>query len=692
MQEIYDIYSEYPWASELTATRMAEATSNAPQTRARIAGLFASSTSSGAYKSLLNSFKNEESTARKKKISQEKVNDAIDNTTKAVFQNYDGLGAFANLIEKTTDAASELGLGQRAEGVMEGLQRSKNRVFRGLGVLGEGTVKFAGSAMGVAAGLSGFAAAFINGQDKLIKTMIDIGLADSNVTNMTLLRQRAATLSMSFDEYAKVLQVSSNLTATSAENATQGALQFGDMAQRIRNDDSISKFGMRTDDLTFALAATADALYKSNQITSLNPQAQQKIIDTFVTTNDIALGLATTTGENRSKLLSELEAQREDVDLNTSFFAAQGEYIEKFGEEQFNNFTEGTRMYLASLAMQFGKDSVIYQEVEKTFKAAAYDIGVDQNIVNNMTPELVQLMNEIGGGVLQNFIKQGNSLLQGQTTQKQAVIDTSSLIRTVSDQGETRRREFSIDPISQAANELMSRAQVQNEQLKGITFAELQTMITDSRGAVDVADNAINIVDDIAIAFRETLEAITPGVDTLDATLDVTYWTADTAMQVLNWTKAAFGFEASGETIDNIRNSMQRAETRDIVVYKVGSSEYNSLPQGMRVTSDGDITARSIATYQAATQNMFTDQQIQEKSRQELQQRLTQLRENAADARTRIDTGIDVGNSTGAIPIALSDSEIQQLKQVERLLNEQAAKLTEQIAQMTESESAGVLN
>ena len=690
MQEIYNIYSEYPWASELTATRMAKATSNAPQTRARIAGLFASSASKQAFDSLLTSFQRGEAAQRQEQKSQDRLNNALDDTTKAIMaSNVDGLGAMASLIEKTTEAASELALGDRLENGMGAMQRSNNRFLKGLGFLGEGAVKIAGSTAGVAAGLGTFAAAFVNSQDKLIKTMIDVGLADGNMTNMTMLRQRAATLGMGFDEFGKLLQVSSNLTATSSENAMQGALKFGDMAKSIASNKEINKFGMRTNDLAFALATTADALYKSNQISSLDANAQKKIIEAFTTTNEIALGLATTTGENRSKLLNELDQQRQDQILNTNFTAAREEYIQQFGEENFDNFTEGMRMYLANMANTFGRDSALYLEIEKTLKAASFDIGVDQNIVNNITPELVQLMNEIGGGLLNEFIDQGNSILAGQTDEQGAIISSSRILGIVTEAANNRRREVSVDPITMAANQTMNIAIVANEKLKDITFEELATASTDATAAANVADNAINIIDDLAITFRQTLEAITPGIDTLDATLDTTYFVGDLAIQVMNFARMGFGFDPSTETMRDIQAKMGRAEVRDVVVYQPGTSEYENLPASMRITPDGPITARSIAMHQAVTGTMLTNEQIQQSSRSELQTRVDDLREKVAEARQQLDSGVNVESG---MPEFLSDSEISALKQAERILNEQITKITAQIAEVSQGDNGGVLN
>ena len=69
-------------------------------------------------------------------------------------------------------------------------------------------------------------------------------------------------------------------------------------------------------------------MYKSNTISSLDRDAQDKIVQVFTTTQNIALGLVIVTGENRSKLLQQLERVQEDL-TNTSFAIAQNKYVLK---------------------------------------------------------------------------------------------------------------------------------------------------------------------------------------------------------------------------------------------------------------------------------------------------------------------------------------------------------------------------
>ena len=265
--EIFNISQTYPWASEYTANALANELDGNAQTRMYIAGLFAKSVSKTAYVDLLQDFKKLASARAKEARADDALIDSLKGANKTMTaSNVDGLGAIAGFATEVSKAADELNIANNAADWIQKGTRSRNRFLRGLSAVGAGATRFAGSALGTATGISAFAATFINAQDKLIKTMIDIGLADSNVHNMTLLRSDAARLGMGFNEYSKLLQISANITASTGETAITGAIQLGEMTYRIANDKEVNKFGMRTSEVATTIASLAEQLYKSNQI------------------------------------------------------------------------------------------------------------------------------------------------------------------------------------------------------------------------------------------------------------------------------------------------------------------------------------------------------------------------------------------------------------------------------------------
>ena len=434
-------------------------------------------------------------------------------------------------------AASELELGTKADGFFNKMQGSKNKLIKGLGFIGDGTTDVLGSSAGIAAGVGVFVAKFINSQDKLLKAMIDSGMADANMENMTLLRSGAARLGVGFDEFAKILTISRELTTTSSENAVQGAIKFSDFVYRICGDDSVNKFGYRNAELAEKLGIVANALYKSNTISSLDRDAQDKIVQVFTTTQNIALGLAAATGENRSKLLQQLERVQEDLDLNTSFAIAQNKYVTERGDTAFENLKLGTQMFLGSLNTLLPNHEVT-DEIEKAFKQAAHDLNYDQTIINNLSPELVQMLNEAGPNVLQTFVKAADNVLAGNTTQEQALVDVSGFVGLLSDRFDDGiRRNASMDPITESTAKLLSIAKISNDRAKNITLADMQKIIDENKKGVDASSGAIKAVDDAAIALTTTLEAILPGIDTMDATLDLMYGVGDFTASILNAVK-----------------------------------------------------------------------------------------------------------------------------------------------------------
>lgn len=684
--EVFNIAQTYPWASEYTANALAEELDGNAQTRMYIAGLFTQSVSKTAYTDLLQDFKKLASAKSKEKTADDAFYDSLKGATKSLsMSNVDGLGSIANFATEMGKAADELGVATTAAGWIDRATKNSNRVFRGLGSMASGATRFAGSALGVGTGISAFAATFINAQDKLIKNMIDIGLADSNVSNMTQLRRDAASLGMGFDEYSKMLQVSANITASTGETAIEGAIELGKITRAIANDKNVNMFGMRTSEVSTTIASLAEQLYNSNQISSLDNTAKDKIIDVFKTTQSIALALATTTGINRKEMLAQLEQMRTDEELKTTFAIEQENYIKEYGQESFNNFKESTETYLAFLASTMGQDSPIYAATEATLKAAAHDISYDREILNNMTDEMRLLLQEIGPDTFQMFVDQTNNILSGKTTAEQAVVDGSELLNSIATAGQTRRRLFSYDPLTQAANATMTRAQLTLDSARDITLPKLQQMIDGSIENTQFADDSIKTIDNMSIAMMTTLEAMLPGLDTMDATLDAAYYAGEVASGIIRFVMETVGYQDYGNTLGEIEKRVDEIVPTDMVLYEVGTEEYNAAPAGMRSTPNGPITATSFSAYQAATSTMLTTQQIKTSTSNTLQERLGQLQETLTDLNERTESGLNNPNSRART--SLSDARKKQLMHMERLVEEQIARITEQLSDMSQSEA-----
>lgn len=683
-EEILDIYQQYPWASELTADQIASAIASGPDSRKKIAMSITSAISPAALQHMSDELNKQKRSEKKESQSKKDLANAMSGAQRAIMvQNVDGLGAMTGLFEQLATAASELGVGNAVGGAFSSLTGSKNKIIKGIGNIGSGVADVASSTIGMAAGVATFVATFINSQDKLLKTMIDVGLADANMELLTGLRRDAASLGMGFDEYAKVLQVSSNLIGAGHDSAIQGATIFGELANTVSRDDSINKFGYRTSELTLRLATTADALYRSNQISSLDAKAQQKIISLFTTTNEIALGLATTTGENRMKLLDELETQRQDVELNTSFALAQEQYVNENGQTAFNNLRNSSQMYLASLASRFGKDSTMYQEIEKTFKAAIYDINFDQNIINNMTPELVQLFNEIGGGSLQEFINQGNEMLAGVTTQEGAIIDTSKLLGILSNRFDDGIRRFaSVDPVTNAAANAMAAAKVANDAAKDISLDELQDSILEGASSIDEASIAIKAIDDTAIALTTTLEAILPGIDTMDETLDLVYGAMNFTEKLLSALGKFMGMDNSRgqRKVADIKKQIEESLIKDVTIYEPGSSEYNSADPLMRKTPTGDITALSYQTYITTTRDFLSDTALETADTNTLSDRVDVLNQMKSKVSKSLQNKRTPGGARRRRQLTQEEIALynQQLRILDEQINKVNTRLTEQ--------------
>ena len=184
---------------------------------------------------------------------------------------------------------------------------------------------------------------------------------------------------------------------------------------------------------------------------------------------------------------------------------ASKKYIEERGETAFTNMKLSSQMFLANLSSTFGNNPLV-AEIEKALKAAAFDLNYDQTVVNNLSPELVQMLNEAGPGALQMITKAMDNILQGNTTQEQAVVDVSQFIGLLSDRFDDGiRRHSSVDPITENVAKVLPTTA--NDLAKNITLTDVQGFLETNEEGVKASSEAIKAVIR-SIALTTTLEAI----------------------------------------------------------------------------------------------------------------------------------------------------------------------------------------
>ena len=675
MRELINaIYQQYPWAGERTASRMAASFAKNRVDRGLISIATAGMLSKSAAEEMSRALTEEARAEAEENIAVREAADTVGDSAKIVMSDTDGLGAITDLQNRLAPAVDELagGLG----GAIGNFTRNMPKPLRLLGKGAESGLKLGGKAQLFAAGVSGFLATLIKTQNELITAMIEVGIADKNMQEMDKIRRDAALLGMNYKEYAAILQVTNDLTASGTENVLDGAIRFGNLANRVAKDETVNRFGMRTKDVTQMLAATADNLYKNNQINALTPEAEEKIIKTFAVTQEIALALATATGTNRQELLSQIEAQRTDKELQFSFDLNRKNFIDKYGEEAFDNLQNGSTTFLATIASQFGEDSDLYKQVKQVTDAAVYDIGLDQDVRNNMTEELIMMFNQIRNGSGPLFIESMNAMLTGAMSPSEAVVFAAQLTKTISDAGDLGNRNYAgVDPSIDAANRTMDIAQGKiTENFKQITPEGIQKILDDQAVYVDNADDAIQLVDDFAKTYTQILELLTPTMGSTDAVVDVIYGVAGMVTKVAEFFNT--GATYSVQKLDELLNKEFNRQT-DMVVYDVGSTQWNNNDPAMRITPDGPITAQSIVNYIANKQTMWNSTTITSKSDDELRDRINALQELKDDAEQKASTTQNQG-------------KVDSLRHQIRLFEERIATITNELVQIRDVPAGGV--
>lgn len=665
-QEILQVYQQYPWASEVTMSTLSNSMKKTVSHTKIASVIQASFLSSAAKQQMIDALDSENASDENLSTSTTDMWKNLTNVSESIVaNNVNGMEALADLQEQMVKAGEELELGGKINTLIDAIGRRTGRYGRGLARLGKKATSGAGMAAAMSAGVGIFVARLISSQGKLIMNMIELGLASDSMRNLDKLRQDSALLGLGFDKYAKVLQISADLATTSNKDAVTGAVEFGQFVRKYVNDESVNKFGLKTGQFTEAIAITADALYRSNQITSLNPQAQEKIINVFTTNQQIALGLAEATGRNRSTMLDELERQRGNQERNLSMTQNSEEYIKMFGEQAFLNLDESADALLALIANDFGSDSELYRQMESTINASVFNIKYDQTAINDITPEFAQLLMEIGGGTESMVVDMLDRMLRGEIDKQDMAVRYSELVKKVDERGrEAKRRGPNADPISESAKDVMNVAITVNETVKNITPERLQEIIDSVDENVEVAGESVEVIDEFQKAYLTTLEAFTPTISNMDAVMDLFYGVGDFVLKVSRY----FGLSSShSDAVEKMREEA-KAIPQDVIVYDVGTSEYNNQPVEMRISPNGPITGNSIATYLAMRRSMLSNDSINESSNEDLTERKRALAELTEELQEEADDATD-------------ETILEQLRQRMRIIEAQTTRISQKIAE-----------
>lgn len=503
MEEIvYSIHNQYPWASEDTATRLAELSrsSNIKSTALAVAigKVFNQAQGNDIKKSIASALQDVDRAGKEAEETIEGIKKNIRGAT-SIMGSPSGIEAMSTLTLAGTEALHKLTTGA-ANTVAPGKAGAALR-----GVLNYGT----GTAVGVAS-LGVIFTKLMTEQEKQLRQLIDYGMVLGDTGLFTELRGRAAQLGMSLGDFSSVIDKTKPMMTRVSNNTFEGQMKFAEFIANSYSDKTAKRFGYSIQDYTNILAQEAAMLYETNQIQDFNAMTQERIIKSFETVNALSLFLADNIGLQRSEQLR-LRAEATENEEFGHALRQNGEYItEQFGAEAQRNIKEANEflnvIFTAGLGEEFAKES------QQIFANALSDISFDTSIINNASDDFIKTLQVLSPDAASQFVGLMEDALQGKVTKQDAVLRGRDFIRAIKE-SESR---LSIDDVGMRATELRAQTALIPDSFMSFTEQEFIEQIDSASGMADTAGKSIDQLSAVSIAFKEAQNLITPGFETTE--------------------------------------------------------------------------------------------------------------------------------------------------------------------------------
>lgn len=501
---INSIFTMYPWASEETASRIADLARSSNIKSSALAVAVAQASNSSDAKSVEKMIKDTinatESAEDKIEAISGKVKGQLDGAIKSL-EGSSGLESMAELthagakaMNATADAVADFASGGGA--VTQGLSN--------IATFATGT--------GVAAASLGVVfSQLVSEQEKTTRAMIDYGLIVGNIDFYTDLRSRVANFAMGVDDYTSILESTKGMMTGITGDAYTGQTKMLTFLDKAIDDESLSRFGYAPQEYAMQLAEEASMLYKLNQVNEMGFDDEKRVHDSFDTANRLSLFLADNVGMQRSQALAARQEARANADLQLVMFQ-QAEYIqENLGAQASTNILEANDFLHALMKHTLGDE--LAAQTQQVMAHFIQDIQFDTSAVNNIPTELMETLQRISPNTANEFISIIEDVGQGKVTAEEMIIRYQQFAKEI-DQSTAK---ISQDEIGESATSIRAQVASIPDSFFDITAETMESTLATITDTVGTAGLSVDMVGNIAIGFKKAQNAITPGYESMSS-------------------------------------------------------------------------------------------------------------------------------------------------------------------------------
>ena len=494
-QQIDLIYQQYPWATEITLEKVSSSMTINNSTMAMIAAVLG---------------KKDAASIRELSSDAEDAEDTVTKSGKATVKSIKIAGGAMNTIMKGSDPVNATAeLAHEAAKIMANAGIGLSNMGAGMGKWASGlkmVARHAGTPLVVATGMGIIFAKLLTEQEKQARQLIDFGAVVSDIDHWTKLRFATRDLGMGLKDFNDLMAESKPFLVQAEENLFEGALRLAEFAKEIDQDKTFKDYGMGIQDQTRFITQEIQTLYQLGEITEMNAAGRKRVIDSYRSANNLALFTGDVFGMQREEALRLRDEARNNVDLRVGLLQNKA-FIEKtYGEQASKNISDATGIVRVLNEQLFGADFA--GAMEGVISGFVGDISFDQTAANNISKTLIETLQGAPGAseALINLVEKiGTGQFKNEAETVDAYKKFFKLIKDV---------PFKVtagDPNLEALNALLASAKTAagaEEFLMSDTDTLTSGLYADR---ADMSDTSIEVMNNMAIAFQEMQELLTPG-------------------------------------------------------------------------------------------------------------------------------------------------------------------------------------
>jgi hypothetical protein len=635
------VHGSFPWATEDAAVRLASLARGHNIKSTVLAVAISKVSNSGdvqQIKKLITDANNEATkAARKTESNSTKIKKEMSSVNKSLSSS-NGLSAIADLTYAGAKALNRLG-------------EAGADLISKAGISGEvigGLVSFTGTAAVATAGVGVVFAELLTAQEKTVRAMMDYGLVVGDRTLYTDLRDRVANFAMSIEDYTAIIEQTKQVMTRTNSDAFAGQQAFAAFVGEVKANDNISKFGMSPQDLAKQLAAETATLFKVNEITELNAAGKQRVLESFDTVNRLSLFMANAFGIQRSDAVKLRLAARENADFATAIYQ-NGNYVrEKYGEDATKNINDANEFLYTMMSSSLGEEFA--NESAQIFANTLQDISFDTSAVNNMSTEFLEKLQRIGPEVAQMYIGLVEDSVQGKVNADDMVLRARQFTQTIA----KSTGRISNDQIGLESTKIRAAARATPGIMNDISEQDIQALTQSAAAASKQAGLSIEVVGDVAVAFQEIKNKLTPGYDTMTDAFAILVESGQAFGET--WSKL-FG-SGKFRTVEERQAAMLTADQERAFVAQVGAYDSGSFQRNQNQEAERQLieSNQEVRNLESALEAATATNNNGEITR--LNAELAQAKRLQESKRQQL---LDVGAGRTTIPLISRDSNAAEI-------------------------------